>query len=67
MPSFYAASRDALFRFGRDLRVLPKEEPVAEMPTIVASATMATGRCRDNDASGAARRAREMMERNHLI
>ncbi len=66
MPSFYAASRDTLFRFGRDLWVLPKEEPAAEMPTVTPS-TMVTGRCRDNDASGAVRRAREMMERNHLI
>ncbi|CAM5494204.1 hypothetical protein MAUB1S_08277 [Mycolicibacterium aubagnense] len=67
MPSFYAASRDVLFRFGRDLWVLPKEEPVAELPTIAIAPPVATRRCRDNDASGAARRAREMMERNHLI
>lgn len=67
MPSFYATSRDALFRFGRDLRGLPKEEPAAESPSIVIPPTTATRRCRDNDASGAARRAREMMERNHLI
>jgi tRNA(Leu) C34 or U34 (ribose-2'-O)-methylase TrmL len=66
MPSFYATSRDALFRFGRDLRGLPKEEPAAESPSIVIPPTTAT-RCRDNDASGAARRAKEMMERNHLI
>ncbi|PLP56339.1 hypothetical protein CYK37_26575 [Mesorhizobium loti] len=68
MPSFYTTSRNALFQLRRDLWGLLQEKPTtAVIPAIATSSPAVKRHRRDNDASGVARRAKEMMERHHLI
>lgn len=68
MPSFYVTSRNALFRLRRNFLGLPTEKASsAEISAMPLPPTPASRRCRDNDAVGTARRAKETMERNHLI
>ena len=72
MHAFYVASRNALFRLRRDLWALPWEKPASAGNASIAAPPgalppPAARRRRDNDAVGAARRAKETMDRNHLI
>lgn len=68
MRAFYVTSKNALLRLRRDLWTLSWEKPaVAEKATIAAPPSLVTRRRRDNDAVGTTRRARETMDRNHLL
>lgn len=68
MRTFYVTSKKALLRLRRDLWALPREKPaIAENAVIAVPPSSVTRRCRDDDAVGATRRAKETMDRNHLI
>lgn len=68
MRAFYATSKNALLRLRRDLWGLPWEKSaVAKNAMTAVPPSSVTRRRRDDDAVGAVRRARETMDRNHLI